>query len=333
MKQVAVIILNWNGIELLKRFLPLVAAHTISEDADLIVADNGSTDGSIEWVKQNFTDVLTLDLEQNHGFAKGYNIAIGRVADRYRYALLLNSDVETTEGYLQPLLAYISTHPDVAALQPKILSWADKSKFEYAGAAGGYIDRNGFPYCRGRLLDSIESDEGQYDGEPVDVAWASGAALLTRIDRYQELGGLDEKFFAHMEEIDLCLRMRAAGYRVMALTGSKVYHVGGASLPAGNPKKVYLNFRNNLLLLYKNLPRKDSRPLLFRRRLVYDTTAFLSMVAKGDFKSAGAVLRAHRDFRKMKRLYTHFPSTNIMKSLPGASRNIIFDHYIKRKNK
>ena len=330
MKKLAVIILNWNGVKLLQQFLPTALRFTSGEDVDLIVADNGSTDESVSWIRENCPEVRVITLDRNFGFAEGYNRAIK--ATNYPYTVLLNSDVEVTEGWWQPMLSFMESHPDVGALQPKIKSFRNKEYFEYAGAAGGYLDRLGYPYCRGRLFDSIEKDEGQYDGEPVDVCWASGAALMVRTDAYLKLGGLDPLFFAHMEEIDLCCRMTAAGYRVMAMTDSEVYHVGGASLNQGNPQKTYLNFRNNLLLLHKNLPEKRGRKILFLRRLA-DTLAFGMYVAKFDFANANAILKAHNDFRKMKKNYNTHPPKDTLSSLPGASRMIVIDRYLLRKKK
>ncbi len=330
MKKVAVIILNWNGLPLLEQFVPAASRFTISADADLYVADNGSTDDSLAWLRSHHPEVKILELGENFGFAEGYNRAIKMVSEPY--VVLLNSDVEVTEGWLDPLVSFLDENPDVAAVQPKILSWRDRSKFEYAGAAGGYLDRLGYPYCRGRLFDSIETDRGQYDGPPADICWASGAALLVRRQDYLDAGGLDARFFAHMEEIDLCCRLHARGRRVCAVTQSAVYHVGGASLPQGNPKKTYLNFRNNLLLLHKNLPRKKGRRLLFWRRLA-DTLAFGMFILKGDLPQARAILKAHADFRRMRPLYTDLPATDTLSGLPGAKRNIVADRYLLRKKK
>ena len=330
MKELAVIILNWNGRKLLEQFLPVASRYSITEDADLIVADNGSTDDSVEWVKAHHPEVKVLSFSENYGFAEGYNKAIKQT--QYKYTILLNSDVEVTEDWTRPLLDFMRRNSDVGALQPKIRSWKERTKFEYAGAAGGYLDKFGYPYCRGRLFDSIEEDHGQYDGKVVDVCWASGAALMVRTDIYLKVGGLDARFFAHMEEIDLCCRIHGAGYRVVAVPDAMVFHVGGASLAQGNPKKTYLNFRNNLLLLHKNMPIKEGRKKLFIRRL-YDTLAWGMFMLKFDFKNANAVLKAHNDFRKMKKLYTEHPDKNVLASLPGAERNIIIDYYLKRMKK
>ena len=330
MKELAVIILNWNGRKLLEQFLPVASRYSITEDADLIVADNGSTDDSVEWVKAHHPEVKVLSFSENYGFAEGYNKAI--MQTQYKYTILLNSDVEVTEDWTRPLLDFMRRNSDVGALQPKIRSWKERTKFEYAGAAGGYLDKLGYPYCRGRLFDSIEEDRGQYDGKVVDICWASGAALMVRTDIYLKVGGLDARFFAHMEEIDLCCRIHGAGYRVVAVPDAMVFHVGGASLAQGNPKKTYLNFRNNLLLLHKNMPIKEGRKKLFIRRL-YDTLAWGMFMLKFDFKNANAVLKAHNDFRKMKKLYTEHPDKNVLASLPGAERNIIIDYYLKRMKK
>ena len=330
MKKLAVIILNWNGIKLLQEFIPVASRFTNGAEVDLIVADNGSTDGSVAWLRKNHPEVKVIELGENFGFAEGYNKAINQT--RYPFTLLLNSDVEVTEGWWQPLLKFMEDNPDVGAAQPKIRSYHNREMFEYAGAAGGYLDRLGYPYCRGRLFDSIEKDEGQYDGAPADIVWASGAALIVRTDLYLNLGGLDPKFFAHMEEIDLCCRMQIAGYRVWAISDSVVYHVGGASLTQGNPKKTYLNFRNNLLLLHKNLPEGIGKRRLFVRRLA-DTLAFMMFCAKFDIQNAKAVLKAHSDFRKMKKDYNTHPDTDILSTLPGAKRNIVIDRYLLRKKK
>ena len=330
MKELAVIILNWNGRKLLEQFLPVASRYSITEDADLIVADNGSTDDSVEWVKAHHPEVKVLSFSENYGFAEGYNKAIAQT--QYKYTILLNSDVEVTEDWTRPLLDFMRRNSDVGALQPKIRSWKERTKFEYAGAAGGYLDKLGYPYCRGRLFDSIEEDHGQYDGKVVDICWASGAALMVRTDIYLKVGGLDARFFAHMEEIDLCCRIHGAGYRVVTVPDAMVFHVGGASLAQGNPKKTYLNFRNNLLLLHKNMPIKEGRKKLFIRRL-YDTLAWGMFMLKFDFKNANAVLKAHNDFRKMKKLYTEHPDKNVLASLPGAERNIIIDYYLKRMKK
>ena len=329
MIKLGVIILNWNGETLLKKFLPSVIRYTRGEEVELIVADNGSTDGSVKWLETNHPELKLLKFEKNYGFAEGYNKAIGLTG--YQYIVLLNSDVEVTEGWWQPLLSFMESHPEAGAIQPKIKSYKNKELFEYAGAAGGYLDRLGYPYCRGRLFDRVEKDEGQYDNV-AEICWASGAALTVRTELYQELGGLDPLFFAHMEEIDLCCRMIRAGYKIYAIPDSQIYHLGGASLQQGDPKKTYLNFRNNLLLLYKNLPAKTrSRKLIIRR--LTDTLAFLMYLLKLDFRNAGAIVRAHNDFRKMKRVYANYPKVKKEFAFPGSERFILIDRYLLNKKK
>lgn len=330
MKRLSVIILNWNGEKLLKEFLPSVVANTRGDEVEVIVADNGSSDSSLEVLKDCFPEVRVIALDKNYGFAGGYNRVVSMIDSEF--VTLLNSDVETPEGWWQPILEFMEDNPDVGACQPKILSYKDKTMFEYAGAAGGLLDSLGYPFCRGRLFDSMENDEGQYDSSPADVAWASGAALTVRKAAWDQVGGLDERFFAHMEEIDLCCRMLNAGWRVCVVPQSKVYHLGGASLAQGNPKKTYLNFRNNLLLLHKNLPRRRGRKVLFLRRLM-DTLAFFMFLAKFDLPNAHAIIRAHRDFKLMRKFYTDFPSRDILSTLPGADRTIVIDRYVKRRRK
>lgn len=318
--KLAVAILNWNGRKVMEQFLPSVVEHTRGEGVEVVVADNGSTDDSVAWLKANYPEVRLLEFKENHGFAGGYNRVVSALDAEY--VVLLNSDVEVTSGWWQPLLSLMESAPEAGAVQPKIRSFRNKALFEHAGAAGGLLDRLGYPYCHGRILSKVEADEGQYDSpRPVEVAWASGAALMVRRSAFLEAGGLDEAFFAHMEEIDLCWRLRLRGYKVLALTDSVVYHLGGGALPYGNPQKTYLNFRNNLLMLHKNLPRKQGRRLLFVRRLA-DTAAFFFFLLKGQLKDARAVVRAHGDFRKMRRQYSDFPDVNLLKTMPGADRSI-----------
>ncbi len=322
-KPVAVIILNWNGEEMLRTFLPAVILTTPTDIADVIVADNGSTDGSLDMLEKMFPDIKTVKLDKNYGFAEGYNRAIA--ATKYRYTVLLNSDVAPAADWLRPLYDYLEAHPHTAAVQPKILSYCSQDTFEYAGAAGGYIDRNGYPFCRGRLFDTVEKDNGQYD-TVASVFWATGAALMVRTEVYEAVGGLDPEFFAHMEEIDLCWRIKLAGYDIAAIPSSTVYHLGGGTLPASNPRKTYLNFRNNLLLLHKNLPDSCRRRRLIIRRL-YDTLAWGKYIFTFDFANAGAILKAHRDFRKMAKNYNSHPDINLLPSRP----NIIRDYFLCRK--
>ena len=324
--QVAVIILNWNGADLLHEYLPKVIANTDPAIGRIIVADNGSTDNSRKILADEFPNIETILFDKNYGFAEGYNKAIG--ATRYPYTVLLNSDVAPADDWLVPLYEFMQTHPEAGACQPKILSYLEPDMFEYAGAAGGFIDRNGFPYCRGRIFDTCEKDEGQYD-TITEVDWASGAALMVRSDLYEQVGGLDPQFFAHMEEIDLCWRMRLAGHKLFCVPSSVVYHLGGGSLPPSSPRKTYLNFRNNLLMLHKNLP-DDSRGAILLRRRLLDTIAWAKFIATLKFGNAGAILRAHRDFARMRRQYTPPTSAeNLIKERP----NILLDYYLRGRHR
>ena len=328
MKQVAVIILNWNGAELLRRYLPTVIAGTDDAIADIIVADNGSTDESLQILQQEFPQVKVLSFDKNYGFAEGYNLAIAETQNPY--TVLLNSDVRTPQGWLNPLLDYMEAHPQVGAVMPKLLHDSEDgpTMYDYAGAAGGYIDCHGYPYCRGRIFEFVEEDRGQYDDGPKSVFWASGACLMVRSQLYRDVGGLDKDFFAHMEEIDLCWRIRLAGYDLAMVPSSQIYHLGGGSLAYGNPRKTYLNFRNNLLLLHKNLPHDEGKKLLFVRRLM-DTLAFGMAIAKFHFGDAWAIIRAHRDFRRMRSRYTTQPTVNLLRELPEERVNIITAHYLR----
>lgn len=323
----AVIILNWNGDRLLREYLPSVIANTDPAVGRVIVADNGSTDTSVATLKELFPEVELMLFPENYGFAEGYNKALALAARQgYRYTVLLNSDVKPAPGWLNPLVEWMDTHPDCGACQPKILSYSEPEKFEYAGASGGFIDRNGYPFCRGRIFSDVETDTGQYD-DPREIFWATGAALMVPTQLYLDAGGLDAGFFAHMEEIDLCWRIHLMGKQIWVVPASAVYHLGGGSLPASNPRKTYLNFRNNLLLLHKNLPEKDLRGTLLRRRLL-DTLAWAKFAATFDFANAGAVWRAHRDFAKMRKAYTAHPSENLLRK-PMQRRNILTDYYLR----
>lgn len=295
MKRIAVVILNWNGSDMMRRFLPSVISGS-GVEAEIIVADNGSTDDSCQMLEREFPEVRLIRLPENYGFAEGYNRALAQVETEY--FLLLNSDVEVPDGWLRPLLAYMDAHPDVAACQPKLLAYADRHSFEYAGAAGGFMDRYGYPFCRGRIFSEVEPDDGQYDSV-ADIFWATGAALMVRRADWQAAGGLDGRFFAHQEEIDFCWRLRSRGRRIVCIPQSKVWHVGGASLSQGNPRKTFLNFRNNLAMLYKNLPEADLRPVM-RLRWWLDALAALQFVLKGDVPNALAVREGRRAFKALK---------------------------------
>ena len=308
-KPIAVIILNWNGETLLQEFLPKVIATTDDDIADIIVVDNGSSDNSVALLDQEFPKVQLIKFSENYGFAEGYNRAIELT--QYKYTVLLNSDVATADGWLVPLYDYMEQHPEVGACQPKLLSYKEPEMFEYAGASGGFIDKNGYPYCRGRLFATVEKDNHQYD-DVISVFWATGAALMVRSSLYLSVGGLDKDFFAHMEEIDLCWRLQLLGKRVVAVTDSVVYHLGGGTLAAGNPRKTYLNFRNNLFMLYKNLPLKEGKKLIFKRKLLDGLAAILFLV-KLSFGEVKSVWLAHRHFERDKHRYKNQPSINMLK--------------------
>ena len=324
-KPIAVIILNWNGHDLLNEYLPQVVATTDSAVADIIVADNGSSDNSVELLKTKFPEVKLLQFDTNYGFAQGYNLAIEQT--QYKYTILLNSDVATAPGWITPLYEYMEANSNVGACQPKLLAYKQKDAFEYAGASGGFIDRNGYPYCRGRIFGTVEKDHGQYD-DVISVFWATGAALMIRSQVYLTAGGLDKDFFAHMEEIDLCWRVLLMGYDIKVVPQSVAYHLGGGSLPASNPRKTYLNFRNNLLMLHKNLPDATRNRKLFVRRLL-DTIAWAKFMATFDFKNANAILKAHNDFRTMRKRYTSHPDVDLLDQRNDTHRNIIVDYYLR----
>ena len=318
----AVVILNWNTKGFLEEFLPpLLASVNSCEGAEVIVADNASTDGSLDLMKEKFPQVKTMAFDMNHGFTGGYNKAFEEI--QAEYFVLINSDIEVTEGWLQPLIQWMDSHPDCGACAPKLHSWQEREKFEYAGAAGGYIDRFGYPLCRGRVLKNLETDTEQYDS-PKDVFWATGACLMVRSKVYKDLGGLDSRFFAHMEEIDLCWRMQLEGWKVTVVPQSVVYHVGGGTLPAASPFKLFLNFRNNLLMLSNNAAytyaldqyakcadiqeaarkgfRQAERLIFIRICLdILSSMVYLATLKTDCFK---AVLKAHKEFRRLDRRRT-----------------------------
>jgi GT2 family glycosyltransferase len=309
----AVVILNWNGQLLLEKFLPALLAHTPSETADIIVADNGSADGSVEFLERHYSSVKLILLDRNYGFAGGYNRALSQLEGKYEYAVLLNSDVEVTENWLTVAVDYLDVNPDIAALQPKILSYSEKTRFEYAGAAGGFMDMYGYPFCRGRIFDSIEYDKGQYD-KACEIFWASGACMFIRLKEYLDCGGLDEYFFAHQEEIDMCWRLRARGKRIVVLPQSKIYHTGAATLAVESPYKTYLNFRNNLIMLYKNLPQKYRRRVFFFRFFADYLAAFKFLWQKHP-ANALSIFNARRDFGRKKAFYKPISEDNLRKAI------------------
>lgn len=328
----AIVILNWNGSKMLKQFLPSVIRYSSSNDTVIYVADNGSTDDSLSVLESHFPDVKRIILDQNYGFADGYNLALKQIDAAYY--VLLNSDVEVTEDWLFPIINYLDKHPDVAACQPKIRSWRDKDHFEYAGACGGFIDRFGYPFCRGRIMGVVEKDDNQYQ-DVIPVFWASGAALVIRSVEYHLVGGLDRRFFAHMEEIDLCWRLINNGKKIVCLPQCTVYHVGAATLKKENPQKTFLNFRNNLVMLYKNLPDNEiTYTMNVRRVLDYIAAAFFFI--KGQFPNARAVYRARKAFRGMQmELQAERNNGQQRKSLddiPGLmKKSILVQYYLKGK--
>ena len=291
MKRTAVVILNWNGRQHLEQFLPSVVAHT-PQQVRIIVADNGSTDNSVAFIAQHYPAIEIIRLERNYGFAEGYNRALEQVDAEF--FILLNSDVEVTAGWVEPLVATLTNNRSVAAVAPKLRSYGNRDHFEYAGAAGGYIDVLGYPFCRGRILSTLEQDNGQYDTAQ-EVFWASGAAFCCRADVFRMLGGFDADFFAHMEEIDLCWRMQLQGYKIMVEPHSTVYHLGGGTMPNESPRKLYLNYRNNLSMLFKCAPTWQ-RILVAVARPVADMLSALIYLLRGDKALAKATVEAYRDF-------------------------------------
>ncbi len=328
----AIVILNWNGEKYLQQFLPVLIENTTMEGVEIIVADNASTDSSLAILKNKFPSVRTIVLDKNYGFAGGYNKALEQVeADYY---VLLNSDVEVTPGWLQPLLAYMDKNEDVAACQPKIKAYEQRTHFEHAGAAGGFIDRFGFPFCRGRVIGFAEEDKGQYDSI-IDVFWATGACLMVRSKIYWKVGGLDDEFFAHMEEIDLCWRFKSRGYRVACVPEGVVYHIGGGTLNVESPHKTYLNFRNNLLMLYKNLPTKLLKKTMFWR-FVFDYAAAFQLFLTGKPANAQSVLKARADYKRMQPDFEEKRKENILFATSDnqsdiLQKSIVLDYYLKGK--
>ena len=314
MKKVSVVILNWNGVGMLQKFLPGVIKYSQGEGVEVCVADNGSTDESVVWLQTYCPDVRLIKLDKNYGFADGYNMALQQV--EAEYVVLLNSDVEVTPHWLKPLMEYMDAHPEVAACQPKIRSERNKALFEYAGASGGYLDKYGYPFCRGRIFDVVEEDKGQYDTIQ-SIFWATGAALFIRLKDYQKAGGLDGRFFAHMEEIDLCWRLRSRGRGIVCIPQSTVYHVGAATSKKENPRKTFLNFRNNLLMLYKNLPKKELKRVMFLRG-VLDGVAALVFLLKGEKEAARAVLQARKEFKRIRPDFEASRAENMEKAVSAV---------------
>lgn len=328
MKRIAVAILNWNGQSLLEKFLPSVLSH--SPEGDVIVIDNASTDSSVAWLSEHHPEVRQITLPENLGYAGGYNEALKHI--EHEYVVLLNSDVETTEGWLAPIIERFDSNPDIAAIQPKIKAYKQKESFEYAGASGGFIDHLGYPFCRGRIFDHLEEDHGQYN-DAMQVFWSTGACLAVRSTAYEQSGGLDPVFFAHMEEIDLCWRFQRFGFQCWVEPASTVYHIGGGTLNSLSSQKTYLNFRNNLLLLTKNVPSNRVFSSIFTR-LVLDGLAGVQFLLKGQISHTVAILKAHFHFYGM--------YGNAIKGRKGPfpwpltgvyQRSIVQDVFLQKKTK
>jgi GT2 family glycosyltransferase len=333
MSSVAVVILNWNGKKFLEKFLPILHAYTPQNQAMIYVADNASSDGSVEFLNKNFPDVKLLIFGENYGFAGGYNKALEQISSDYY--LLLNSDVEVTENWLTPLIEYLENHTDTAALQPKIISFSNRKSFEYAGAAGGFIDKYGYPFCRGRIFGTIEDDDAQYDST-IDIFWATGACLFIRSKDFHETGGFDENFFAHQEEIDLCWRLRSRGRKIACVAQSVVYHVGGGTLNVESPFKTYLNFRNNLLMLYKNLPEKKLQKTMLLRWF-FDYLAAFQMFISGKKENAKMVFKARKEFKQIKKNFLparlHNQSLSQNKKIAEIfDKSIVLQYYLHKKH-
>lgn len=329
--KLAIVILNWNGQKMLEKYLPAVVNYSRS-DATVIVADNASTDNSVDWLKVHYPDVKLILLDKNWGFAEGYNKALKQVDAEYY--LLLNSDVEVFHEWLTPMLEFMDSRPDVAACQPKLLSVYDRDFFEYAGACGGYLDKYGYPFCRGRIFDVVEEDNGQYD-DCAEILWATGACLMIRSADYWAVGGLDGRFFAHNEEIDLCWRLHLRGRKIYCVPDSEVCHVGGGTLPKSNPMKTYLNFRNNLTMLYKNLPAEDLQRVMIMRWFLDYLAAFSTLILNrnvGDFK---AIFKARHAFRRWRTDFDKDRKTSINERVPVLSMqerkpySILWQYYFK----
>jgi len=294
MIKTAIVILNWNGKNFLEKFIDPLIKCTNGESVGIFIADNGSTDGSVKYLENKYPGINLICFDKNHGFAEGYNLALEKI--KAEYYILLNSDIEVTDNWIQPIINLMDYDKHIAACMPKIKSFNNPDYFEYAGAAGGFIDKYGFPFCRGRIIGNIEQDKGQYDNSR-EIFWASGACMFVRADLFKKAGGFDPDFFAHMEEIDLCWRLKNMGYKVMYSPGSTVYHIGGGTLPNNSPGKLFLNFRNNLFLLYKNLPEEKLKRRIFTRILI-DGMAALKFLFTLQFSFVMAIVRAHLSFYK-----------------------------------
>lgn len=326
MKDIAVVILNWNGKKWLEKFMPSVVEHSSADLAEIIVVDNASTDDSVSFLSQEYPDIRQICFEHNYGFTGGYNRAIKELHNPY--IILLNSDVKLSTKWIEPMYRLMESDKRIAACQPKILSYADPDSFEYAGAAGGLIDMFGYPFCRGRIFDTLEKDQGQYD-DARKVFWATGACMMVRNSVYQALGGLDENFFAHMEEIDLCWRMQNAGYDVWVEPLSTVYHVGGGTLQSDSPRKTFFNFRNSLLMILKNRPFLVAYFFIFIR-LILDGVAGIQFILKGKGPHFLAILKAHFSFYRLQ--FKYWFNRNKLRPNPLIYKgSIVFDYFVRKK--
>ncbi|MDR1973933.1 MAG: glycosyltransferase family 2 protein [Bacteroidales bacterium] len=329
--KVATVILNWNGKHFLEKFLPVLLSCNTQERSEIIIADNASTDESVSFLKNNYPNIRIIENSFNEGFAGGYNTALKQV--EAEYYILLNSDIEVTPHWIEPIIEMMDNDKKIAAVQPKILSYYEKEKFEYAGAAGGFIDYLGYPFCRGRIFANTEKDEHQYDNV-CEIFWATGAAIFVRAEVYHSLGGLDRDFFAHQEEIDFCWRAKNNGYKIMYCPNSTIYHIGGGTLPKSSARKTYLNFRNNFALLYKNLPKNKFLKIFFLR-FPLDILAAFSFLAKGNLAEFFAVFKAFRDFLKMRNKNKSNWSLLVRKDHLGQIyfRSLVLKHYLGRVDK
>jgi len=327
MTKLAIVILNWNGKKFLEQFLPTLIKYS-PDYAEIVIADNASTDDSIDFLKATYPQLRLIQNRRNEGFAKGYNLAFQQI--EAEYFCLLNSDIEVTEHWAEPIIEQLDANETIAAVQPKLLSYHNRHQFEYAGACGGFIDKYGYPFCRGRVFGTLEEDHGQYD-TVMDIFWATGAALFVRSSVYHTMGGLDDEFFAHMEEIDFCWRIKNAGYKIKINPASVVYHIGGGTLPKHNSFKTYLNFRNNLYLLLKNLPESRLRKT-FALRFFLDQLAAFSFLLQGHFKDFAAVYKAmitfSRHYEEFKAKRSTMPKMAFQDTYP---KSIVMLHYFKRK--
>ena len=332
MIRVAVVILNWNGRGMLERFLPSVVDYSVSDESlsvSVVVADNGSSDDSVAFMREHYPQVQLVLLDKNYGFAEGYNRALAQVeADYY---VLLNSDVECTPHWIAPVVAMMERDPQVAIAQPKLMMYDQKDTFEYAGGAGGFIDSYGYPFCRGRIFSILEQDHGQYDDE-CNIFWATGAAMFVKAPIFHQLGGLDGDFFAHMEEIDFCWRTLNSGYTVRYCPQSVLYHVGGGTLPKSSPFKTRLNFRNNLSMLYKNLPDERMKKVL-RRRMLLDGIAALKFLLQGHVGEFNAVREAHREYRSLLPQLKEKRAALKQEAVAGVYQRLLLSDYYFRGSK